>query len=288
MHISVLAKETLELLDPKPGENFIDATVGEGGHAFSILQKISPNGRLLGIDLDEKAIEDVGKRSEEIILAVGNFADVKRIADEKGFGPVSGILADLGVSSNELESRGKGFSFLKDEPLDMRLGSEGRTAAEIINSLSAEELKEVFEKFGEERFAFRIAQEIVRQRKIRPVVTTFQLVEVVKKATPGFYHHRRIHPATLTFQALRIAVNDELNNLVSFLAQALDILIPGGRLAVISFHSLEDRIVKSFFRENQRNNLLSILTKKPVRPDQEELAANPRSRSARLRAGVKI
>ncbi|MDD5590006.1 MAG: 16S rRNA (cytosine(1402)-N(4))-methyltransferase RsmH [Candidatus Portnoybacteria bacterium] len=288
MHISVLAKEVLALLDPKTGENFIDATVGEGGHAFSILEKIYPGGKLLGIDLDKRAIENLKERSTEIILVRGNFSFLKKIVEEKNFGPVSGILADLGLSSNELENSGKGFSFLKDEVLDMRLGSEGQTAAELINSYGFEDLKEILEKFAEEKFASRIAKKIIEERKIKPIVTTFHLVEIITQATPAFYHHQRIHPATKTFQALRIAVNDELNNLASFLGQALEILIPGGRLAVISFHSLEDRIVKNFFRENQRKSILKILTKKPVRPGPEELVKNPRSRSARLRIAIKI
>ena len=297
-HIPVLAKEVLEYADPKPNQYFIDATLGNGGHALAILEKTKPHGKLLGIDLDRKAIDGIAAKienaelQERMILVCGNFASLKKIVAKNNFGPVHGIIADLGLSSMELEVRGKGFSFLKDEPLVMSYGDwradEGITAAEIVNGWSEEELARILWNYGEERFSRQIAKEIVRGRKAKPIQTTFQLVEIIKKATPAWYHDGRLHPATKTFQALRIVVNDELENLKSFLPQALEILEKDGRLVIISFHSLEDRIVKNFFKESAKENLIKILTKKVTMPGRAEIVKNPRSRSAKLRAGEKL
>ncbi|MBI4709394.1 MAG: 16S rRNA (cytosine(1402)-N(4))-methyltransferase RsmH [Candidatus Portnoybacteria bacterium] len=315
-HIPVLQKEVVQYLDPKPDENFIDATIGGGGHALIILEKNAPQGKLLGIDLDKKAIDDLEAKPEispfkkRLILVCDNFSNLGEIVKENNFINVKGILADLGLSSMELEERGRGFSFLRDEPLIMRYAqdkleskneevkSTGKnlklsepennlTAAEILNSWSEEELNKIFWDYGGERFSRQIARKIIEERKIKPIITTFQLVEIIKKATPAWYHHRRIHPATKTFQALRIAVNDELNNLNKFLSVAIDALDSGGRLAIISFHSLEDRIVKNFFKEKKQEGGITILTKKVVTPSQEEILNNPRSRSAKLRAAIK-
>jgi len=292
VHIPVLRNEGLDFLDPKANENFIDCTIGEGGHAFAILERILPNGKLLGIDWTKELINglrvNVGSLNKNLILVCDNFANLKSIVERHDFGPVSGVLFDLGLSSWHLEKSGKGFSFSRDEPLNMRFQEGEVTAQDIVNRCPRKELERILKEYGEERFAKKIAEEIVASRKKEPITSTLQLVSLVEKAVPKWYQRRRIHPATKTFQALRIAVNDELNNLKKALPQALEILKPGGRLVVISFHSLEDRIVKNFLKENSRKGLLRILTKKPVRPSVEEVEINPRSRSARLRAAMKI
>ena len=299
-HKSVFQNEVIKYLNPKPGENFIDATVDGGGHTAAILEKIMPRGKVLGIEIDRElytylAAEIKNQKSKiknNVILVNDSFINLKEIINENNFGPVAGILFDLGFSSWHLESSGRGFSFRKNEPLKMnyesRIMNQGLTAEMIVNQWSENELKKIFQEYGEERFAKRITEEIVRFRKNNPIKTTFDLVEIIKKATPYWYQRRRIHPATKVFQALRIAVNDELGNLKKSLPQALEILSAGGRIAVISFHSLEDRIVKNFFKEEAQKNNLKILTKKPVSPSLEELKENPRSRSAKLRAAIKI
>ncbi|PIS31477.1 MAG: 16S rRNA (cytosine(1402)-N(4))-methyltransferase [Candidatus Portnoybacteria bacterium CG08_land_8_20_14_0_20_40_83] len=294
MHIPVLQKEVLEFLSPKADENFIDATIGGGGHAFEILKHTAPNGKLLGIDVNLAAIEDLKEKikNEEIknrlILICGNFSNLQNIVRDFNFNSVRGVLADLGFSSGEIETSGRGFSFLRDEPLDMRYGKNELTAEKIINNWSDQDLTKIFREYGEERFADKIAAAIVRDRKTKRIETTFELVRIIRQSTPYFYHRRRLHPATKVFQALRIAVNDELNNLNKFLPQVLDVLVSGGRLAIISFHSLEDRIVKNFLKEKKREGLIEILTKKVTRPRHEEIAQNPRARSAKLRAAIKI
>ena len=291
IHKPVLLKEVLEYLKPKAGENFIDCTVGFGGHAIPILKRIMPNGRVLGIELDEAVLEKLKSQisNKRLILVQGSYADLERVAKKNNFYPVNGILFDLGISSWQIEKSGRGFSFLRDEPLDMRSDKGSRlTAEEIVNQWPEKELVRIFQEYGEERFARRIADSICWVRKNSLIKTTQQLVEAVQRAVPAKYRYRRIHFATRIFQALRIAVNDELNNLKEALPQALEILKKDGRLTVISFHSLEDRIVKNFFREAARKDFLKILTKKPVGPDLEEIKLNPRSRSAKLRAGVKI
>jgi len=299
MHIPVFPKEVLQYLDPKPNENFIDCTIGEAGHAIEILKKTSPGGKLLGIDLNDDSlkssefkIKESGLDGKRIVLANDNFANLKNIAERFNFRPVQGILFDLGISSEELEKSGRGFSFLKDEPLLMTLRKDIKpddlTAEKIVNNFRTEELEKIFKEYGEERFAGRIAARIAEERKRKRIKTTGELVEIIRKALPAKYKYGKIHFATRTFQALRIATNDELANLEKALVQALNVLSLRGRLAVISFHSLEDRIVKNFLKERQRNNSVKILTKKPVRPGEEEIAGNPRSRSAKLRAAEKI
>lgn len=299
MHIPVLLKEVIEFLNPEPNDNFVDCTLGGGGHSLEILEKIKPNGKILAIDLDHGALEVFENTisgfgdKERVTLVNGNFADLEDIADKNNFKSVKGILLDLGFSSNQLEEGGRGLSFLKDEPLDMRLGAisssgggeRGEVAAEdIINSYRYEDLARIFREYGEERNAGRIAKTICEYRKKNKIKTTGQLVEVVSKVN----YRSRIHPATRVFQALRIAVNQELDNLEKVLPQAVKILEPKGRLAVISFHSLEDRIVKHFFRNKKQEGALNILTKKPFRPSEQEAMANPRSRSAKLRVAEKI
>jgi len=294
-HIPVLTKEVIDLIDPKPNENFIDATFGEGGHSLSILEKNGPNGKVLGIDLNGELIESAKSAIQEkgytgrATLVTDNFANLKEILSKNDIGPISGILLDLGISSWHLEKSGKGFSFLKDEKLIMRLNSDenGMTAYEILNTWPGEELETIFRLYGEERFSRRITEEIIRERKLKPILKTFHLLEIIKRAVPKYYLNTRIHFATRTFQALRIAVNGELDNIDKALPQALDILEPGGKLVVISFHSLEDRIIKNFFRTEAKKGNLKIITKKPLTPLEEEIRTNPRSRSAKLRAAMK-
>jgi len=287
MHIPVLQKEVIKYIDPKPNENFIDCTLGEAGHSLAILEHNGPKGKVLGIDRDKDQISKL-KPTERLILKNDNFVNLKEIAKEKKFASVSGILFDLGMSSGQLEESGRGFSFLKKEPLDMRYDLENPlTAEKILNYWSESEIEKILKEFGEEKFSKEIAREIIEQRKVWPIKNTVQITEILKKVIPFKYQHQRIHFATRTFQALRIAVNGELNNLKQALPQAVEILKPGGRLIVISFHSLEDRIVKNFFKERSDAGELKILTKKPIGPGQEEIKNNPRSRSGKLRAAIK-
>jgi len=294
VHIPVLQKEVLEYLDPKPNENFIDATIGNAGHTLTILERNIPAGKVLGIDADPEIIKNTKYSIQNtvyknrVILVCDNFANLKEIVKQEKFKSVQGILFDLGMSSWHLEESGRGFSFLKNESLDMRYNPRNPlTAARIVNYYSSQEIEKILKDYGEERFAKKIAQKIIEIRKIKPIETTSQLAEIVKSATPHWYHRKKIHPATRTFQAIRIAVNDELNNLERALPQTLEILKPGGRLVVISFHSLEDRIIKNFLKEKAKENILKILTKKPINPSLGEIKINPRSRSAKLRAAQK-
>ncbi len=292
-HQPVLKKEVLELLDAKPGEKYIDCTFGFGGHAFGILEKIIPSGKILALEADQEVYEKQKAQlisfryAENISLVNSNFSYLKQVAEDYGFYQVNGVLIDLGISSWQIEESGKGFSFKKDEPLLMNYAANDLTAKEIINYWTLEELIEVFERYGEERYSRRIAQAIVQQRKIKQIKTTGQLVQIIKQAAPGRYLNQKIHFATRIFLALRIVVNRELENLEKVLPQAIEVLEEGGKLAVISFNSLEDRIVKNYFRELAKQNRLQIITKKPIRPTGEEVHFNPRSRSAKLRAGVK-
>ncbi|MFH1643419.1 MAG: 16S rRNA (cytosine(1402)-N(4))-methyltransferase RsmH [Patescibacteria group bacterium] len=292
IHKSVLKNQVLEYLNPQTNENFIDCTIGAGGHTQSILDKTGPNGKVLGIDLDEDAINYLkeGKLNKRLILVNDSFINLKDIIQKKSFNGVSGILFDLGVSSDHLDTSGRGFTFQNDEVLDMRYKKEeGRLmAAEIINSYSQEDLEYILKEYGEERFARRIAKNIVEERKKERIITTQELVEVIKRSLPIWSQKTKIHPATRTFQALRITVNDELNAIAKALPQALEALEPGGRMVIISFHSLEDRIAKHFFRNRKNEGLITILTKKPIIATEEEIKQNPRSRSAKLRAIQKI
>ena len=276
MHIPVLQKEVVKYLDPKPNENFIDCTVGEGGHASAILEKNGPKGKVLGIDRDPGQIKNLKFKiknwEKRIIPICDDYVNLGEIVRKNKFGPVNGILFDLGISSWHLEESGRGFSFKRREPLDMRFDANGAlTAEKIVNYWSKFEIEKILLDYGEEKKAERIVQRIIEARSLRPIANTLQLGEIIKKA--GAFPQQ-------TFQALRIAVNDELNNLSKALPQAVQILEPGGRLAVISFHSLEDRIVKNFLKDPS----FILLTKKPIAPDFKEIRNNPRSRSAKLRA----
>lgn len=288
MHTAVLKKEVLEVLDPKPGENFIDGTINGGGHALAILEKTAPEGKLLGIDWSQEIIENL-KPNKNLIPVCDNFANLRKIVKEKNFSNINGILLDLGMSSWHLEESKKGFSFLRNEPLDMRYNPNSElTALAIVNTRSQEEIEKILEEYGQERFARKISRQIVKARKIKPLETTAQLAEIIKNSTPVWYQRRKTNPNTKTFQALRIAVNDELNNLKKVLPQATEMLEKRGKIAVISFHSLEDGIVKNFFRENSKKGILEIITKKPILPSHQEIKINPRSRSAKLRTAMKL
>ncbi len=294
IHSAVLKKEVLEYLDPKPNENFVDCTIGEGGHSEDILNKNGPDGKVLGIDLDPQQI--VASQwlhvqfKDRIILANDSYTNLTEIAQRKGLGIINGILLDLGMSSAQLEGTHKGFSFQVDQGLDMRYNDDANymTAEKVVNEWSEEKIAETLENYGEEKFAKKIAKAIVEQRKQGRIKTTFQLIEIIKEATPPAYWRGKIHYATRTFQALRIAVNDELENIKRVLPQAVSLLAPEGRLVVISFHSLEDRIVKNFLANEFKKGIVKILTKKPITASRDELGKNPRARSAKLRVAIKI
>ena len=289
-HIPVLLEETIEALAVEPGGRYIDCTLGAGGHAAAILDCSSPGGQLLGIDADPEAITVARARleaySNSMLLVNENFVNLKAICIKYDFLPVHGILFDLGLSSLQLSSSGRGFSFQHDAPLDMRLSpSQEVTAADIINTSSEAELARLIETFGEESYSRKIAHYIVQQR---PIKTTFELAQTIEQAIGG--RRGRIHPATKTFQALRIAVNQELGHLQLALEQAIDLLGLGGRLVVISYHSLEDRIVKHVMRQAAREEkaCLRLVNKKVIPPSLAEIQFNPRSRSAKLRAAERI
>lgn len=291
IHRPVLLQEVLRVLNPKEGETFIDATVNGGGHAKAILERIGPSGKVLGIDWDCGLIEKL--KDQKLInlkLICDNYANIKSIVGEHNLGEVSGIIFDLGFSSHHLEEARRGFSFLKNENLDMRynISENELTAAKIVNNWPEKAIEDILRQYGEERFARSIARGIARERSEKKVSTTGELVGIISKSVPRAYLKRRIHPATKTFQALRIAVNSELENLEKALKDSVSILKPGGKIAVISFHSLEDRIAKNFFKESVKSGLLNILTKKPLVADWEEKALNSRARSAKLRTAERV
>ncbi len=291
MHIPVLLKIVINYLNPKSGENFIDCTIGTGGHSLAILKK-NGLGKILAIDLDKKNIEFLKSQNKDRLFLVNDsFKNLKRIVEKHNFYPVNGILFDLGLSSLQIEESGRGFSFQKDELLDMRFNKNQEiTAREIVNKFDLQEIEEIFKDYGEERFSKRIARRIVEQRKIKPIETSLELKKIIKQAIPSGKSRRGKIDRVLAriFQALRIEVNQELENLKQGLIQSIDILSPKGRLVVISFHSLEDRIVKHFFREQKDQKKVKILTKKPIVPQIEEIQKNPRARSAKLRAIIKL
>jgi len=309
LHQSVLLDESVQLLQPQAGEIYIDATLGLGGHAEAIL-KSAENISVIGIDRDMQAIgyakERLAKYGARVQIFHANFVEIKEVLAEAKVEKVNGVLADLGVSSLQFDSAGRGFSFRFDAPLDMRMNAESdaETAAELLESLSEEEIADLIYKYGEERFSRRIARRIVWKREIgEPIKTTRELAETVEKAIGRSKSKDKIHPATRTFQALRIAVNGELEILEDFIGDSIDVLKTGGRLAVITFHSLEDRIVKHAFQKLAgkcscppripvcvcgAEKKVEILTRKPVVPGETEMLDNPRARSAKLRACLKI
>jgi 16S rRNA (cytosine1402-N4)-methyltransferase len=309
-HLPVLAEEVMSTLAPAPGSLQIDTTVGGGGHTERILGATDPDGRLLGLDADGAAIARVDARlrpryGDRLVLRRANFRELSTVAPAEGFAQVDGLLFDLGLSSFQLADTERGFGFRAGGPLDMRFDvSRGTSAAELLATLSQEELTALFRRYGEEPYAPRIARAIVEARRASPIETAEELAGLVErvapKTPPG---RRRVHPATRIFQALRIAANEELDALQEGLAAALDLLRPGGRLVVLSYHSLEDRIVKRFFQAERRgcvcppevpvcvcgrNPRLRLVTRPSLTPTSEEIAANPRSRSARLRAAERL
>ena len=287
LHRPVLLREALEFLKVRPDGTYIDATLGTGGHGEEILKVLRQGkGKLLGIDRDPAALAHARDRlrefGEQLIVQHGNFAEIDSLHAAAGLPPADGLLADLGLSSLQLEDAARGFSFSLSGPLDMRMDPDTSvTAEELVNRSSEHELADLIFKFGEERHSRRIARAIV---KARPIRTTTELAQVVTRAIPSRAGLHQIHPATRTFMALRMAVNEELENLKAFLAGVLRVLAPGGRLAILSFHSLEDRLVKRAFADWSREGRICILTRKPIRPAEPEFQENPRSRSAKLRA----
>ncbi len=278
----------MEALKVHPGGCYVDCTLGAGGHARAILERIMPDGRLLGIDADPEAVE-VARRvfaeyGDSIVLAQGNFGEVSRICEEQGFRDNDGMLFDLGLSSIQLDVAERGFSFQREAPLDMRFDTTtGPTAADIVNSYSEQEIARILWEYGEERYSRQIAHRIVQQR---PILSTLRLARLVQQVLGS--RRGRIHPATRTFMALRIAVNRELDNLKLGLNQTIGLLRTGGRLVVISYNSLEDRIVKQFMRAEAVDHAFSLITRKVIRPTSLECSSNPRSRSARLRVAERL
>lgn len=335
VHKSVLLKEVIEYLNPKPGGQVIDATLDGGGHSAAILEKIGPTGKVLGIEIDPELISaaklkikndpfdktqghpEQGRTDEKfknLIIVNDSYVNIKNIVREYNFRP-NGILFDLGLSSWHYEESGRGFSFKKEEWLDMRYNttltnvdrertntnktsphksmlsqyrSASLTAAEVVNTYNKQELEKILQDYGEEQFAENIAKNIIVARKIKPITTTGELVNVIGSSVPGWYKKRKIHFATKTFQALRIAVNEELKNVEIGVSAAIDVLEPGGRLAVISFHGLEDKIVREVFKRKSKEGTVKFVIRGTVRPSWEEIKINPRSRSAKLKVIEKL
>lgn len=304
-HVPVLYKEVLEYLQPRPGGLYVDGTVGAGGHSAGILRGSQPDGRLLAFDRDPQALDTARQTlagfAERVTFVHASYAQMGGLAPEHGFTAVDGVLLDLGLSSLQVEDAQRGFSFMREGPLDMRFDTtQGDTAADLVNNLPAEALADIFWRYGEEENSRRYARAIV---EARPIQTTMELADLIEEEAPYWVRRKRIHPATKVFQALRIAVNSELAELESGLPAAIDLLRAGGRVAVISFHSLEDRFVKNLFRDLARECIcpprqpictcdvepvLQPVTRKAVKADAEEIERNPRSRSARLRVAQKL
>jgi 16S rRNA (cytosine1402-N4)-methyltransferase len=283
-HIPVLLHQTIELLAPRPDGRYIDGTIGAGGHTAGIADASAPTGRVLGLDADPQALAvaaaNLAHLGDRVVLRHSNFAHLKQVASETGFVPANGLVLDLGLSSMQLADEARGFSFQGAGPLDMRFDPQAPvSAADLVNALSEKDLADLIFTYGEEHASRRIARAVVHAR---PIATAAELAAVVERAMG---RHGRIHPATRTFQALRIAVNRELDVLQETLPQIADVLAPGGRVVIITFHSLEDRIVKNYLRGSKE---LRVLTKHPIQPTRDEKLANPKSRSAKLRAAERI
>ncbi len=307
-HVPVLYEQVLKNLAPKPGAVIVDGTLGGAGHSLGIAERIGESGTLIGIDRDADAIAAAGERLKAApcrkILVQSNFADIKAVLRDLGIEKIDGALLDLGVSSFQLDNEARGFSYMHDAPLDMRMNAgDSLTAEEVVNGYSREDLTRIIRDYGEERWAGRIAEFIVKERSKEPVKTTYRLVEIIKKAIPASARRDGPHPAKRTFQAIRIEVNDELGQLREAVADFTDVLAGGGRLAIISFHSLEDRIVKEYFQKRLnpctcppdfpvcvcgKKADIKKVTGKPVTASAEELEMNPRARSAKLRVIEKL
>ena len=288
-HKSVLLNEVIEWLNIKPGVKIIDATLSGGGHSSGILEKY-PDTKILGIEYDPDIFLELQKKEiwSKIIGVNDSYTNLEKIIEENDFKP-DGIIFDLGLSSWHYES-GRGFSFRRDEILDMRFNPQRteKTAAYIVNNSDPKELQRIISEYGEEHFAESIAKEIVNARKIKPIIKTLDLVRAIDGAVPGWYKKRKIHFATKTFQALRIAVNDELNNVRKGVQSAIDALNPGGRLVVISFQGMEDKIVKDIFKKNVKEGIITLPIKGTIKPEWEEVKNNPRARSAKMKVAEKI
>lgn len=290
IHQSVLLDETIQMLQVQPGKCYVDGTFGLGGHTSRILKESAPDGRVIAFEWDEQAIEIGSARivdeRQRVTIIRKNFAELGSGLAEAGVAAVDGIMADIGVSSLQLEQGQRGFSFKTDEPLDMRMDQRrSLTAATLVSSASADELADIFYYYGDERQSRRIARCIVARRRNNKILTTAQLADIVLQAIPKRFHPPKIHAATKVFQALRIAVNDELANLAALLDNAADYLVAGGRLCIISFHSIEDRMVK---RKLAASAVLRPVTKQPMTPEPLEIIRNPRARSARLRVAERL
>nr|WP_122011856.1 16S rRNA (cytosine(1402)-N(4))-methyltransferase RsmH [Maliibacterium massiliense] len=307
-HVSVMLDACIQALACKSGGFYVDGTLGGGGHSEAILRASAPDGRLIGIDRDDDALKSAGVRlapyGARVCLCKGNFADMAQLVSEVGWGLADGILLDLGVSSYQLDEAARGFSYQHDAPLDMRMDrTRDFRAYDVVNGYTQQQLQDVIRNYGEERWASRIAQFIVARRGQAPIATTQDLVDVIKAAIPSGARREGPHPAKRTFQAIRIEVNDELGSIQRLLEGITAIMKPGARIAIITFHSLEDRLVKQGFKHLEhpctcpreapvctcgKTPQLRIITRKPILPDTEELASNPRARSAKLRVAQKI
>lgn len=290
MHLPVLLNEVLKYLNPQPNQNFVDATVGDGGHGRAILEKTAPNGKLMAIDRDVDSIirarSNLKEFENRVLFVNDSFGNILKIVEESGFNRTKGILFDFGMSTSQLENSGRGFSFQNDEILDMRYDTKiPITAEDILNDYGETELFEIFKKLGEEPKSRIIARAVVNARKKKRIRTTKELVEIIEKV---LRRRGKLHPATLIFQALRIEVNHELTEIERALADILKVLPSGGKAAFISFHSLEDRLIKNWAKDLSKKNIIKILNKKPLTASAEELKANPKSRSAKLRVIEKI
>ncbi|QMU55648.1 MAG: 16S rRNA (cytosine(1402)-N(4))-methyltransferase RsmH [Candidatus Mycalebacterium zealandia] len=306
-HSSVMLEETVSYLNPRPGKIYVDATLGMGGHSEAILSSVD-GVKVIGIDSDPDSVEAAKKRlerfGERIEIVNSNFTGIEEAARSCGALAVDGIIADLGISSRQLEGSGRGFSFTADEPLDMRMNpASGETAADIVNTLPARELAGIIKKYGEEKFASKIANAIARSREEKPLETARELALIVAGSIPVKFHPPRTHPATRVFQALRIHVNDEISSLEIFLQKAVPLLSAGSRIVIISFHSLEDRVVKRAFNLMNaacicppelpmcgcgKSQILKVIERKPVLPGASEVRRNPRARSSKMRVAEKI
>ncbi len=295
VHKSVLLQQAIEGLDIHTGDIFLDCTLGNGGHTEAVCKQFGKSVKVVGLDLDLDAIERskarLAKTDCDTTFVRSSFKDLDKALDSVSTEKVDRILFDLGLSSNQFEESGRGFSFQRDEPLLMTfkkdLSENDLTAREIVNTWEEENIFQIIKGYGEERFAWKIAKKIVEEREKKAIETTADLVRIITEATPAFYHRMKIHPATRTFQALRITVNDEIESLKVGLRKGFERLKSGGRIAVISFHSLEDRIVKQYFKELATEEQVTLITKKPITPEESETEENPRSRSAKLRIILK-
>jgi 16S rRNA (cytosine1402-N4)-methyltransferase len=293
VHLPVLKEEVLNFLSISRGDVVLDATLGGGGHASGILERIVPGGKLIAVDRDPDAIERnreaFKERADSIIFVNGNFRNIEDLLKGQGIKGIDGAVFDLGLSSYQLDDPSRGFSFLNDGPLDMRFDKTAEiTAFEAVNTLAKDDLEEIIKNFGEERHYRAIASAIIKQRRVGRIQTTGELAKIIEKAVGRWYSKQRIHASTRTFQAIRIYVNDEITAVEKGLEGVLSMLLPGKRVCVISFHSLEDRVTKNVFKREARFGALKLITKKPVVPGQAEIRKNPRARSAKLRVAERI